>query len=102
VALISHRMSWVAGLRAGKLYTVSIRPIDPRWSKGQLQIALGYCATGLHLGWNEGRAFQAAEGIVMSIICPGIVWTYESLVNDMDTLKSANCPEGITSAPVRL
>jgi len=95
-------MSWIAGLREGKLYTISMRPIDPRWSKGQLQIALGYCATGLHLGWTEGRAFQAAEGIVMSIICPGIVWIYESLVNDMEYLKSANCPEGITSAPVRL
>jgi len=96
-------MSWIAGLRAGKLYTVSMRPIDPRWSDGQLQIALGFCATGLHLGWTECRAFQAAEGIVMSIICPGIVWTYEPLVNDMYCLKSAaNCHEETTSDPIEL
>jgi hypothetical protein len=103
VALISNRMSWIAGLREGKLYTISMRPLDPRWSDGQLQIALGFCATGLHLGWTECRAFQAAEGIVMSIICPGIIWIYEPLVNDMYCLKSAaNCHEETTSDPIEL
>lgn len=79
-------MSWVAGMRAGKLYTVSMRPLDPRWSKGQLYKALGYCATGLHLGWDEERAFQAAEGLVMQEVCPGIVWANDALLSDMQEL----------------
>ena len=79
-------MSWVAGMRAGKLYTVSMRPLDPRWSKGQLYKALGYCATGLHLGWDEERAFQAAEGLVMQEVCPGIVWANDALLADMQEL----------------
>lgn len=80
-------MSWVAGVRADKLYTVSVRPLDPRWSKGQLQKALGYCASGLHLGWDEKRAFQAAEGIVMQEVCPGIVWVNDALLSDIDALS---------------
>ena len=87
-------MSWVAGVRASKLYTVSIRPLDPRWSKGQLQRALGFCATGLHLGWVEERAFQAAEGIVMQEVCPGILWTNDALLADIDTL----CVTGLSIA----
>jgi hypothetical protein len=81
-------MSWVAGLRLGKLYCVSKRPLDPRWSSKDLQIALGLCATGLHLGWDENRAFQAAEGIVIREMFQGISWPASSLVDDMDTLVS--------------
>lgn len=86
--LIYDRMSWVAGVRAGKLYTVSMRPLDPRLSKGQLHRALSICATGLHLGWDEKRAFQAAEGIVMQEVCPGIVWTNDALLADIDCLMN--------------
>jgi hypothetical protein len=82
-------MSWVAGLRAGKLYSVSKRPLDPRWSSTDLQMALGLCATGLHLGWDENRAFQAAEGLVMKKMLHGISWASESrLIGDMNILAN--------------
>jgi hypothetical protein len=86
-------MSWVCGLRAGKLYSVSKRPLDPRWSSRDLQMALGLCATGLHLGWDENRAFQAAEGLVMKKMLHGISWPAESrLLDDINTLS--NDPSG--------
>jgi len=79
---------WIAGLRAGKLYTVKKRPLDPRWSQGQLQRMLAWCATGQHLGWDENRAFQAAEALVMKSLNHGIVWSESSLTDDMRTLES--------------
>ena len=86
-------MVWVAGMRAGKVYSVSERPLDPRWSSKELQMALALCATGQHLGWDENRAFQAAEGLVMKQILNGISWpTGSKLLDDMNVL--ANGPVG--------
>ena len=84
---------WIAGIRRGILYKVNERPVDPRWSNGQLQNALALCATGMHLGWSETRAFQAAEAIVASSLCPGIVWGSLDLIQDIRTLEST-CLEG--------
>ena len=86
---------WPAGIRAGILYTVEKRPLDPRWSQRDLQQLLGWCATGQHLGWNEGRAFQAAEALVMKRIHEGIVWPESRLTEDMLTLES-RYPAGTT------
>jgi len=86
---------WVAGLRAGKLYTVEKRPLDPRWSPAQIQRMLGLCATGQHLGWNENRAFQVAEAIVMKSLNHGIVWPESQLTDDMYLLET-RCREGTT------
>ena len=82
---------WVAGLRAGKLYTVAKRPVDPRWSGRDLQECLGWCATALHLGWDEHRAFQVGEALVMEKRFEGIQWPEEcQLVADMDTLRHSS------------
>jgi hypothetical protein len=86
---------WVAGIRAGKLYTLEKRPLDPRWSPGQIQKMLGLCATGQHLGWNENRAFQVAEAIVMKSLNHGIVWPESQLTDDMQLLET-KCREGTT------
>ncbi len=86
---------WVAGLRAGKLYTVEKRPLDPRWSPGQIQKMLGLCATGQHLGWNENRAFQVAEAIVMKSLNHGIIWPESQLTDDMRLLET-RCREETT------
>ena len=79
-------LMWVAGIRSGVLYTLKERPIDPKWSNKHLQIALGFVATGLYLGWSENRAFQAAEGLVFKGMYPGLAWPHEALVNDMAVL----------------
>lgn len=84
-------MSWISGMRQGTLYTIKKRPVDPRWSNRHLQMALGWCATGQHLGWNEDRAFQAAEALVMKSIHHGIVWPKSSLTEDMDLLITETC-----------
>ena len=85
-------MTWVAGIRNGTLYTVKKRPIDPRWSTSHMQKMLGLCATALHLGLNEERAFQAAEALVMTQVCPGIEWPNQQLHNDMDLItKGLSC-----------
>lgn len=92
-------MSWVAGLRDGVLYNVKKRPVDPRWSSGHIQKMLGLCATGLHLGMTEERAFQAAEAIITTEVCPGISWPNEGLYDDMDVIlrmRRLNCPEETT------
>ena len=86
-------MNWVSGLRSGILYTVMKRPLDPRWSNEDLQVALAWCATGQHLGWSEERAFQVAEAIVMTKHCPGIYWPDYSLVED---IKKLTCREETT------
>jgi hypothetical protein len=92
-------MSWIAGLRQGVLYSIKKRPIDPRWSTNHIQKALGFCATGMHLGMTESRAFQAAEAIIMMEVCPGISWSNQALYEDMDVIlgiKQLNCLEETT------
>lgn len=85
-------MSWVAGIRNGTLYTVKKRPMDPRWSRAHRQKMLGLCATGLHIGLNEIRAFQAAEALIMAEVCPGIEWPNQQLRDDMDLItKGLSC-----------
>jgi len=79
---------WIAGMRAGKLYTVEKRPLDPRWSPGQVQRLLAWCATGQHLGLDENRAFQAAEALVMKSLNHGITWSESSLTDDMALLET--------------
>ena len=86
---------WIAGMRAGKLYTVEKRPLDPRWSPGQVQRLLAWCATGQHLGLDENRAFQAAEALVMKSLNHGISWSESSLTDDMKMLES-RCREETT------
>ena len=76
---------WIAGLREGVLYKVAERPLDPRWSQADLQILLGLCATGQHLGWTEERAFQAAEALVYKKKLNPI-WRNDELTNDMSQL----------------
>jgi len=89
-------MKWISGVRGTQIYTVTQRPLDPRWSKRDLQMALGWCAVAQHLGWNEGRAFQAAEAIVMETKHHGIVWPQSALTDDMETLKFATHREETT------
>lgn len=79
-------MNWVAGLRSGTLYTVKQRPLDPRWSKQDLHVLLGWCASAQALGWNEQRAFQTAEAIVMQSKNHGIKWNHLELIEDIEHL----------------
>ena len=79
---------WIAGMRAGKLYIVEKRPLDPRWSSGQVQRLLAWCATGQHLGLDENRAFQAAEALIMKSLNHGITWSESSLTDDMALLET--------------
>lgn len=79
-------MTWVCGLRSGILYTIESRPLDPRWSKEDQMVLLGWCANALHLGWKEGRAFQVAEAIVMQSKLKGLQWPSVSLNNDIKHL----------------
>lgn len=76
---------WIAGIRAGVLYKVAKRPLDPRWSQTDLQNLLGLCATGQHLGWTEERAFQAAEAILMKKKL-NLVWSNDELNADISYL----------------
>ena len=77
---------WVAGIRAGKLYSVAERPLDPRWSNRDLQTALAWAATGQHLGLDAESAFQAAEALVMKNINHGIVWPESKLTENMELI----------------
>jgi hypothetical protein len=79
---------WIAGMRAGKLYTIEKRPLDPRWSPGQVQNMLAWCATAQHLGLDENRAFQAAEALVMKSTSHGISWPESQLTDDMKMLEA--------------
>ena len=79
---------WVAGMRSGTLYKVKERPLDPRWSKNDLHVMLGWCASAMAKGWSEDRAFQAAEALVMRSKNDGILWAHNELNNDMDELLS--------------
>jgi hypothetical protein len=49
-------------------------------------VLLAWCANALHIGWNEGRAFQAAEAIVMQSKLKGLQWPSVSLNNDIKYL----------------
>jgi hypothetical protein len=57
---------------------------------------LGWCASAQHLGWNETRAFQVAEAIVMERKCDGIKWPQSQLTDDMNLLKNLTYPEETT------
>jgi len=79
-------MNWVTGIRSEILYTIARRPLDPRWSQQDLQVMLGHCANGQAMGWNDSRAFNAAEAIVIRRKNHGIVWSNVELNKDMETL----------------
>lgn len=79
-------MNWVTGIRSGIPYTIAKRPLDPRWSQQDLQVMLGHCANGQALGWQDNRAFNAAEGIIIRRKNHGIVWSNLELNKDMDVL----------------
>jgi hypothetical protein len=87
---------WVSGVRGSIVYTVEKRPLDPRWSNRDLQMALGWCAMGQHLGWGEDRAFQAAEALVMKKKNEGIAWPSSALTESMEILESLTNPEETT------
>lgn len=89
-------MEWISGIRGNQIYTVKKRPLDPRWSNRDLQLMLGWCVTGQHLGWNEDRAFQAAEALVMETKLPRIQWAQSALTDDMKFLEALTNHEEIT------
>jgi len=49
-------------------------------------VLLGWCANALHLGWNQSRAFQVAEAIVMQSKLKGLQWPSVSLNSDIKHL----------------
>jgi hypothetical protein len=79
-------MNWVTGVRSEILYTIARRPLDPRWSQQDLQVMLGHCANGQAMGWNDSRAFNAAEAIIIRRKNHGIVWSNVELNKDMEAL----------------
>lgn len=81
---------WVCGIRQGILYTIEERPVDPRLSNAKLQELLAWCATGMHQGLTEVRAFQAAEALVMRSMYHGIAWPSSTLTEDMEKLGNLN------------
>jgi hypothetical protein len=89
-------MKWISGIRGTQIYTVQQRPLDPRWSNRDLQMTLGWCAAAQHLGWNEDRAFQTAESLVMESKLHRIQWPTSALTNDMNTLKALTHHEETT------
>lgn len=83
----------VTGLRAGTLYTIRQRSFDPRWSNRDIQRFCAWCATAQHLGWDDLRAAQTAEAIVMRQKLEGLVWPEGSgLEGDMMALQEAGRP----------
>jgi len=79
-------MNWVTGIRSDVLYTIAQRPLDPRWSQQDLQILLGYCANGQAMGWDDTRAFNAAEAILIRRKNHGIHWSNTELTKDVEAL----------------
>jgi hypothetical protein len=71
---------WAAGFRNGRLYSVTARPLDPRWSSTDKRRLLGVVATALYLGWSEDRAFEAGEAYVFLQKHKGISWSKNSSV----------------------
>jgi hypothetical protein len=79
-------MKWVTGIRSGILYTISKRPLDPRWSQQDLEVLLGHCANGQALGWQDDRAFNTAEAILIRQKNHGIIWPNIELNSDIEIL----------------
>jgi hypothetical protein len=79
-------MKWVTGIRSDILYTISMRPLDPRWSQQDLQVLLGHCANGQALGWQDDRAFNTAEAILIRQKNHGIAWSNMELNTDIEIL----------------
>ena len=88
---------WVSGIRGSTVYQIQKRPLDPRWSNRDLQMALAWCSVGQHLGWSDNRAFQAAEALVMAKKCHGIVWPQSALTEDIAILSNSIYPSETTS-----
>jgi len=82
---------WAAGFRNGRLYSVTARPLDPRWSSTDKRRLLGVVATGLCLGWSEDRAFEAGEAYVFLQKHKGISWSKNSsVVADLNVICSTS------------
>jgi hypothetical protein len=81
-------MKWVCGLRSDILYSITKRPLDPRWSQNDLHILLGHCANAQSIGWNDTRAFNTAEAIIIKTKNYGIYWSNENLNKDINELLS--------------
>jgi len=80
---------WAAGFRNGRLYSVTARPLDPRWSSTDKRRLLGVVATGLYLGWSEDRAFEAGEAYVFLQKHKGILWSKNSsVIADLNAIMS--------------
>jgi hypothetical protein len=79
-------MKWVTGIRSDILYTISKRPLDPRWSPQDLEVLLGHCANGQALGWQDDRAFNTAEAILIRQKNHGIAWSNMELNTDIEIL----------------
>lgn len=79
-------MKWITGIRSDVLYTITQRALDPRWSQQDLHVLLGHCANGQALGWQDDRAFNAAEAILIRQKNHGIHWSNMELNRDMDIL----------------
>ena len=87
---------WITGIRGSTIYQIKKRPLDPRWSNRDLQMTLGLCCIGQHLGWSDSRAFQAAEALIMSKKHHGIQWPKCSLTEDMDIISKMSYPSETT------
>jgi hypothetical protein len=82
---------WAAGFRNGRLYSLTARPLDPRWSSTDKRRLLGVVATGLCLGWSEDRAFEAGEAYVFLQKHKGISWSKNSsVVADLNVICSTS------------
>lgn len=79
-------MNWVSGMRSDILYTIAKKPLDPRWSQKDLQIFLGHCANAQAMGWQDNRAFNTAEAIIIRIKNHGIHWSNNELNKDIEIL----------------
>lgn len=100
---------WAAGFRNGRLYSLTARPLDPRWSSTDKRRLLGIIATGLCLGWSEDRAFEAGEAYVFLQKHKGISWSKNSsVIADLNAICSTSrdvdstSPLGIASSPEEL
>ena len=89
---------WAAGFRNGRLYSVTARPLDPRWSNTDKRRLLGVVATGLCLGWSEDRSFEAGEAYVFLQKHKGISWSKNSsVIADLNAICSMNHEETTSS-----
>ena len=98
---------WAAGFRNGRLYSVTARPLDPRWSSTDKRRLLGVVATGLCLGLSEDRSFEAGEAYVFLQKHKGISWSKNSsVIADLNAIMSRDVDStsrvGTTSSPEEL